>query len=207
MAFRTTLAALAGVAVGVVGACEFAHWRASLRSLGTRGLGSAGRAARSEAVIVLGYRSTKAGDLHPLQAWRTRIAVRSMDPDLDSRLVFSGGVTRGGRSEASVMAAYATGRLGVSADRILLEEEARSTGENVAFCIPLVESADLIKIASNSLHALRARRYLREQRPDLADRLVRAADYRVGEFWWLKLVLVGYTVWANRRRRKVARLG
>jgi hypothetical protein len=44
-------------------------------------------------------------------------------------------------------------------------------------------------LVSNSLHAEKARTFLRRQRPDLADRLAPAGDYRVGEMALLKPVL------------------
>jgi hypothetical protein len=55
--------------------------------------------------------------------------------------------------------------------------------------VPLIEHADRIKIVSNSLHAEKARFYLWQHRPDLAERLVPAADHRFGELILLKPVL------------------
>jgi hypothetical protein len=52
-----------------------------------------------------------------------------------------------------------------------------------------------------SLHAEKARRYLRRQRPDLGDRLVPGADYRFGELIWVKPVLA---VAGLRHRRRVS---
>ena len=64
---------------------------------------------------------------------------------------------------------------------IRLDRESRSTLQNIENAIPLIEGADSIAIVSNSAHALKGRILLRELRPDLADRLVRGADYRFGE--------------------------
>jgi hypothetical protein len=47
-----------------------------------------------------------------MQRWRTRIAVRSTDVSA-VRFVFTGGPTRGGASQASLMADYAVNTLGV----------------------------------------------------------------------------------------------
>jgi len=49
---------------------------------------------------------------------------------------------------------------GVSASeggRILVEDESRTTWENVSKVIPLIEEVDRIKIVSQSLHAEKAR--------------------------------------------------
>ncbi|MGG7575859.1 hypothetical protein [Streptomyces sirii] len=45
---------------------------------------------------------------------------------------------------------------------------------------------------------LKARAYLRRQRPDLAERLVPAQDYRPGEWAVLKPLLALYGLWTLR---------
>ena len=160
-------------------AAELAHWAAS-RS----GLGAA--SGPPDVVLVLGFPSRADGSPHPRQRWRARLAAAN-----PGTLVFSGGPHRGGPSEAAGMAALARG-LGVAEDRIVLEETARTTWENVARSIPLLEGAARIAIVSDSLHALRARHYLAEQRPDLAARLVSGGDYSPGDHWWLKPKLAAY---------------
>ncbi len=82
-------------------------------------------------------------------------------------------------SEADVMEKYARSR--GYAGPIRLDRESRSTLQNIENAIPLIEDAGSIAIVSNSVHALKGRVLLRELRPDLADRLVRGADYRFGE--------------------------
>ncbi|WP_370949476.1 YdcF family protein [Amycolatopsis sp. cg5] len=163
---------------GVVCWGEFVHWRAS-RAL-TRGR----LPARTEAVLVLGYRNP--GErVNVLNRWRVRAALRSVDPALASTLVCSGGP-----SEAKLMADYAA-TLGFTGE-VELEEESRSTWQNVEYALPLIEHAEQIKIVSNPLHGQKARLYLRELRPDLAERLVRAADYRLGEAWPVKPLFALY---------------
>lgn len=83
---------------------------------------------------------------------------------------------------------------------LALETESRSTWENVLGAVPLIEDADRIKIVSDSLHAEKARQYLRKHRPDLAERLVSAEDYRFGEWLAVKPVLA---VMGKRRLRRL----
>lgn len=80
----------------------------------------------------------------------------------------------------------------------MLEEESLSTWENVANVVKDLEDRDEIKIASHPLHGLKARIYLRRRRPDLATRLTRAADHRLGESILLKPVLAACAAWTLR---------
>jgi hypothetical protein len=173
---------VAALAAAVVVA-EAAHWRANGRGIGP---GPAdGRAGHSEAVVVLGYRD-RGMRANVVNRWRVRAGIRSQDPTArESLLVVCGGAVGGPVPEAELMGAYARRELGY-AGPLELDVLSRTTWENVANAIPLIEGADAIKIVSNSLHAAKARDYLQRQRPDLAARLVRGDDYRPGEQWWLK---------------------
>lgn len=144
---RVLLAAAAAVVV----ASEVAHARAS------RGAPRADP-GRPLAVVVLGYRSRPGGRPHPLQRWRVAIAVRTLRRHQDGVLVLSG-AARGGPSEAQVMARLAAAA-GVPRSRLVLEEEATTTWENVARTAPLVEAYPQVAFASAPLHAARARAYL-----------------------------------------------
>src|SRR6201995_1193432 len=156
---------------------EFEHWRSSRRGLGSQPR----RRGTGEAVVGLGFRNR--GPLaNAINRWRGRAAppLPSRQPELGpSRLVLCGGPVGGTVPEAEVMACYA--RAGRGYPGVLITElTSRSTWENVRNAIPFIEDADRIKFVSNSLHAEQARVYLRQLRPDLADRLVPAADYRFG---------------------------
>jgi hypothetical protein len=59
----------------------------------------------------------------------------------------------------------------------VVEDQSTSTLENILNSVPLMAANPVIKIASNALHALRARAILSKQSPELATRLVRARDY------------------------------
>lgn len=100
--------------------------------------------------------------------------------------------------------------LGIPREVIVLEEHARSTWENVAFSLPLVDQYGSIAFCSEPMHAARARRYAVKQRPDLQGHLVSADDYRPFERWWIKLPSAVYElsidirIW-TRQGRSAAR--
>ena len=176
-------------AVLAVGA-DLLHWWASRRGLPRL---ADRQPVGPEVVLVLGHPTWRSGALHPMQRWRTDIAVRSMRTTT-GRLVFSGAGRDGRPSEAEVMAGYARSVLRVPAERIVVETRATTTWENVACSLGVLEGAGTIRIASSPLHAARARRYLARQRPDLAPRLAPADDHRWGERYDLKLLSIGYAV-------------
>lgn len=171
------------VAIAVMLWGEFEHWRSSRRRMGSR----PGRSGTGEAVLVLGYRN-RGSRANIINRWRVRAALRSCQPPGPSRLVLCGGPVGGNVAEAELMACYARDSYGYTGE-LSTEVGSRSTWENVRNAMPMIESADRIKIVSNSLHAEKARLYLWQHWPDLAERLVPGADYRFGELMLLKPVL------------------
>ncbi|TPX04429.1 YdcF family protein [Schumannella luteola] len=161
---------------------ELVHLRAS-----TRRLGGAAGADGPQVVVGLGYgnRGTRA---NLVNRQRVRAAVRTFRGAPGDRLVFSGGPVHSPVPEAELMAHYAREELGVRGE-ILVETRSRNTRENVRNVVPLLEGAARIALVSNPLHGEYARAELRRIRPDLAERLVRADDYRVGEQLLLKPVM------------------
>ena len=139
-----------------------------------------------EAVVVLGCRNA-GREANALNRWRVRAAIRSQDRTATrSCLVLCGGAVGGDVSETAVMARYARSRYGVQ--DLVVADESRTAWENIENVIPLVEGFDRINIVSNPLHARKARLYMTWQRPDLALRLARGAEYRFGEWMPLKVV-------------------
>ena len=189
----------AGVVLGVA-VVELSHYLAMRGVVASLRPGCGGPGRTSEAVIVLGYPPRRDGRAHAVQRWRCRIAVRSLDRGRSSVLIMTGAATRGGRSEAAVMADYARDVLGVPAEQIVLEEQARSTWDNVTYCLPLAEQYGVIKIASDPFHLRRAHRYVAASRPDLVSRLEPVRCYRPGEYLLLKAGLLGYWGWSYVRR-------
>lgn len=193
----------AAVVLGVV-AVELAHY------LAMRGMAASFQVDRtepgeaSEAVIVLGFPPRRDGRASAVQRWRCRIGVRSLDPGRSSVLILTGAATRGSASEAEVMACYARDVLGVPTEQIMLEEQARSTWDNMRYSLPMAEQFTAIKIASDPFHVRRAHRHIATIRPDLVTRLESADCYRPGEYLPLKAAIVGYEIWSRARRRGIA---
>lgn len=171
---------------------EWLNWRWSQALIGNG-------AGDSEAVVVLGYQNPQA-TANFINRWRVRAGIRSITADgaRGTRLIFSGGATASGATEATLMANYANSVLAFDGT-VLLEDKSTTTWENITNVIPLLEDVDRIKIVSQPAHALKARAYLRRQRPDLAKRLVPADDYRPGEWLVAKPLLALYGLWTLRR--------
>jgi uncharacterized SAM-binding protein YcdF (DUF218 family) len=177
------------------GACLLVGWGEWLNRRWSRMLVTDEWVGVTEVVVVLGYRNRQER-INAINRWRVRIGIRSVS-DSDTRVIFSGGATAGESVEAQLMAVYARSVLGFDG-QVLIEDQSSSTWENVANVIALLEDADRIKIASQPGHALKARAYLRRQRPDLAARLAPAQDYRFGEWFPLKPLLAAYGLWTLR---------
>jgi uncharacterized SAM-binding protein YcdF (DUF218 family) len=130
----------------------------------------------TEAVVVLGFRN-RGPRANLVNRWRVRLGLRARQPGPGpSRLVLCGGAVAGDVPEAELMADYAR-RRGYTGE-LVTEIASRSTQENIRHAIPLIEDAGRIKIVSNWWHTPKARRYLKQLRPDLAARLVPARPGR-----------------------------
>lgn len=167
--------------LGVLAWAEWMHWRASVRGVARRT-----EPVEREAVVVLGFKN-RGASANYLNRYRVRAGLRSMGPNArETVLVLCGGAVGGDVPEAELLLRYARvrGYDGV----VRLDTESVTTWENIQNAIPLIEDCERITIASNSLHAEKARAYLRRQRPDLAARLARADEYRLGEIVLVKPV-------------------
>jgi vancomycin permeability regulator SanA len=167
---------------------ELASWLAS-RDAARAGGGSCG-------VLVLGYPTREDGEPHPVQRQRVAAAVLAYREHGCERIVLSGGAVHNGHVEADAMARIAR-ELGVPADVLVLERAARSTFENVALGAPQLAGYDTIYIASEPLHARRARRYLCRQSTALCRRAALAPAYRpfAGILWKLGSALYELRAW------------
>lgn len=187
-------AALATAGAALIAFGEIEAWRASRADYPTAP--GAGPTDGRDVVLVLGFRSREDGRLNALQAWRTRIAVRSAPPG--AQFIFTGGAVRGVDPESVVMARHGIQHLRISPGDVAIESRATTTRENLAFSLPWLRAARTIRIASNTAHARRARRYLRHLDPALHARLRRTRDFLPLELGPLRLALTFYDVVAGR---------
>jgi uncharacterized SAM-binding protein YcdF (DUF218 family) len=185
--------------LGVLGWCEFVHWRASRRGF-PGGADALRRQAGHGVIVVLGV-ANRGHRANVVNRWRARMALRSVPSGVPTTIVTSGGAVRGPVPEATLLALHLRETLGWRGT-IIEETASRSTWNNVENVLPWLDEAAWIMLVSNSLHAEKARELLRRQRPDLAVRLVPAADYRFGEMALVKPVLgaVGLLKLATLRR-------
>lgn len=165
---------------------ELVHRRASRRGYPDSPASKTAHASGG-VVVVLGI-ANRGHDANVVNRWRARMALRSVPAGTSTTIIASGGAVRGSIPEATLLARYLHDDLGWNGP---LHEEttSRSTWENIKNVTPLLEDAQWIMLVSNSLHAEKARIYLRRQRPDLAARLVPGRDYRLGEMTLFKPVL------------------
>lgn len=195
-ALLTLTGMTAAAAVGLLAWAEAVHWRTSWQALGDAAVPT-GR----EAVVVLGYRDT-GPRANFVNRYRVRVGLRSQSARAsESVLVLCGGPVGGDVPEAELMARYARERGYTGAIRF--DTESRTTAENIRNAIPLIEDADRIKIVSHAPHAVIGREYLWTMRPDLAARLVRGDDLRIGEAPLLK-VAAAIIAWRHQVRRRRA---
>jgi vancomycin permeability regulator SanA len=190
---------VAGVPVvlvaSVLAVSEWLHWRAS-----RRGLGSPAVEPGREAILVLGFRN-RGSRVNHLNRHRVRIALRSIDTRAtESVLIFCGGSVGGDTPEADLLLHHARSALGYTGP-YRVDRASTTTWENITNTVEILRHFDTIKVASNSLHAERARAFIRQQRPDLAPRLQKARDYRFGETPVAKIAAVIYGVWRERSMR------
>jgi vancomycin permeability regulator SanA len=162
------------VSVGVV--AEVMHRRAAPLRVPDRG---------DTAVVVLGYPSLHGGRPHPVQRWRVELAKKTIDRHGAHRVVLSGGQSRGGPTEASVMERLAVA-VGIDPTTIILETESLDTWTNVQFSSALVTDSAVVVLVSDPVHAARARRYWLRQHPSDADRVFVTQCAGLGS-WWMKI--------------------
>lgn len=125
--------------------------------------------------------------------------MRSTDVN-SARFVFSGGAVRTPISEAQMMADYAVTR-GVPLHHVVIEDQSRTTVENIVNSTPLLADGSAVMIASDTFHARRARRIVHAESPELARRLVRARDYIPFEWGALHVVALAFEAYRRRRAR------
>ncbi len=170
---------IAAFFAATVASAEFAFWAGHRAS-------SLGEPGPSCAVLVMGSPSRRDGGETPVQRLRVEAGVRALRTLGCEKLVVSGGAVANAHPEAIAMARIAAG-LGVPEEKIVRETSATNTWENVGCAWPYVRSASRIVLASDPLHAHRARRYLCRQQPSRCGDAVAAAAYQPFTLPWFKV--------------------
>ncbi|MCB1693953.1 MAG: YdcF family protein [Pseudomonadales bacterium] len=116
-------------------------------------------------VLVLGYPAKPDGSADAVQKFRVDTAIHRYQVSGCTRFILSGGAVANRFEESDVMRSWAIER-GVEPDRLVIEPRARSTWENIACSTPLVPASSPLIIVSDSLHALRGKRYFCRQNPE-----------------------------------------
>ena len=113
-----------------------------------------------QAIIVLGARVRP--DATPSAALRRRVegGCALWHAGLAPTLVLSGGVSGGPVSEAVVAAGLAR-ELGVPTTALQIEAESRSTRENAAFCVSLLNGVQRVVVVTDDFHLRRAELHFR----------------------------------------------
>ncbi len=177
----------------IAGTAELAYWLAAH-------LAATGAEGGSCAVLVLGYPNDSDGSPGPIQRLRVEAGVAAYRAHGCSRLVVSGAAVHNRYVEAESMARLAS-ELGVPASDVVVEDRARSTWENVGCSVASLRGLERIFVASDSLHALRGRRYLCRQQPELCERAWAVGDDPpVSLLWWkVPAALYELRAWARDR--------
>ncbi|MGL3197908.1 MULTISPECIES: YdcF family protein [Curtobacterium] len=173
------------------------HARAARRGHGDRERSSP---SSPGSVVVLGF-ANKSPRINMINRWRARIAVRTARGRPAARIICSGGAVHGPIPEGELLAQYIREHLGWSG-AMTTETASRSTWENVRNVAPLLADAAWIVFASNSIHAEKARAYLRRQHPALADHLIPGRDHRWGEMLPVKPIFAAVGLWKLARPRR-----
>lgn len=192
---RRAPGAFAALGCALLAFAEGQAWGASRAGYPPAAACTTGPAAGRDVVLILGYPGRRDGTPGLLQRWRVRIARRSAP--VGAVFVFTGGAVGRDVAEADTMAAYGA-RLGIRPSDIVIERAATTTRENLSLSLPWLAAARTIRIASNTAHAHRSRRYLRELDPTLWRRLRRTRDFVPLELGPLRLALTFYDFVAGR---------
>lgn len=190
-------AVLIAVAVATMVLADVLHARAARRGHGANApFATAGKGY----VVLLGF-ANRRSEINVINRWRARIAVRCTRGRPSATIICCGGAVHGPVAEAELLRRYLKADLGWSG-QIVTEAESHSTWENVRNAAPMLVDAKWITFASNSLHAEKARAYLRRQHPELAARLIPGRDHRWGEMAAVKPIFGAVGLWKLIRNRR-----
>ncbi len=116
----------------------------------------------ARALLVFGTAVEKDGRPSAKLERRLTLAARLAKRDPHALVVVSGGANEGWTAEGPVMARWLTAH-GIEPSRILVESNARHTGENADFSVPLLTGAGVsqVTVVTERYHLVRAKLHLR----------------------------------------------
>lgn len=140
-----------------------------------------GQAEGPGVVVIPGFRNEDPDRINELNRWRVEAALSTVGRlGPGTRCILTGGdPAETGVAEAAHLAQELR-RRGFHGE-IIVEDQSRSTWENVIAVAPMLAGAGRIAIASQPLHGLKLRYLLARQDPILKPRFVKAEDYRIAE--------------------------
>lgn len=111
--------------------------------------------------LVLGA-AVKHGQVPPVLATRLDKAINCWKTHQSAKIIVSGGIVQKAKeSEAEVMAAYLIAH-GIPARKIIRENKALNTWQNLAFASQLIKPQETVVVVTSDFHVLRARAYARK---------------------------------------------
>jgi len=96
-------------------------------------------------LVVLGHRSLKTGMPHPVQIERMKKAAQVWKRNNFTACIITGGANSCAIPESVIMRALAV-KLGIPADKIIIEEKAKNIVENALFSYELLSTTDVRKL-------------------------------------------------------------
>lgn len=117
--------------------------------------------ATVQGFLVLGA-AVKHGQVPPVLATRLDKAINCWKTHQSAKIIVSGGIVQKAKeSEAEVMAAYLIAH-GIPARKIIRENKALNTWQNLAFASQLIKPQETVVVVTSDFHVLRARAYARK---------------------------------------------
>ncbi|NIZ19639.1 YdcF family protein [Entomospira culicis] len=136
--------------------------------------------------ILLGFELNPDGTMKPTLIERLKVALLALERYPQSQIILTGGVERNGQTEGRLMAQWLMEH-GIEQDRLIEENMARDTVENLLFSLKILESQPHIKnvtIISSATHLKRAVTLFKVGNEIFKDRLEQPELFHVHNLGW-----------------------
>jgi uncharacterized SAM-binding protein YcdF (DUF218 family) len=139
--------------------------------------------------ILLGFELNADGSMKPTLIERLKVALSALERYPDAQIILTGGVARSGHTEGRLMAQWLMGQ-DIAADRLIQENMARDTVENLLFSLKILEQKPLIQnvvIISSATHLKRATTLFKVGNQLFGDRLPQPRPFNLYNLGWQDL--------------------